>query len=430
MLGCVRAYPCVCPPPPRLQVDLGAVFNITTLILFNRAFITPSSSGYSVDSNSARLAGATLQLLNYYQTPIGTITLTAEPVQTYFNITQTVIVPPTPTQTPSLTMTPSGTPSPSHTATGTQTGTQTPSASVTPTGTATPSASLSMGQSNTATGTGTPSPSITPSSTPSSSGTGSATQTGTPTPLSRYPSRVRVGVLAGAVNLDEVWVFSPSFQLLSSPALGAVASASSVNASFGPAYANDMRSDPWQDAPPGLVTQTLSTTPGGDWVDITLGAPARVGTVYVVTRSDVTALMSSFSLASGFVRTFAPSGAQATSFITGAATVLTQTFGAWSTPTLPAPSTQTPWMLSNGVRYVTVHSAPNTCLHFREVRAADGRAVRGRVVARSRSSCASHPPPPLLLPTPRAAPVPLLSSPCTMYCVCPAARSSSCSTRP
>jgi hypothetical protein len=89
-----------------LQVDLGAVFNVTTLIIFNRAFITPSSSGYSEDGNSARLAGATLQLLNNFQTPVGQVTLTSEAVQTYFNISSTIMFPPTPTNTASITATP------------------------------------------------------------------------------------------------------------------------------------------------------------------------------------------------------------------------------------------------------------------------------------------------------------------------------------
>jgi hypothetical protein len=97
------------------EVDLGGVYDIKRVILFNRFQTVSASVGNA-------LAGATISFMNYNRAVfVGSITLTGAGVQTY-NVTLT---PPTPT--------------PSPTTSGTPTRSPTSSFGTSPTGTGTPS---------------------------------------------------------------------------------------------------------------------------------------------------------------------------------------------------------------------------------------------------------------------------------------------------
>jgi hypothetical protein len=131
------------------QVDLGGVYNVSMLLLWNRYF--PST----VPSMASRMQNATVTLLNAYGAAVGNVVLTGNAVQ---NISVS-LYPPSPSATP------------------------TRSASATASTTGTPTASLSGGATASATMTSTPTASGSPTTTASPSQTPSASAT----PPSSYP---------------------------------------------------------------------------------------------------------------------------------------------------------------------------------------------------------------------------------------------------
>ena len=113
-----------------VQVDLGGVYNVVNVIVWNR-YATGDATGLA-----AKLSGATVEYRNWYGDLIGTSTLNSYAVQT-LNVT---LYPPTPTR--SATATSSITPSSSVTATTTGTATISTGASSSASPSATASASL------------------------------------------------------------------------------------------------------------------------------------------------------------------------------------------------------------------------------------------------------------------------------------------------
>ena len=152
------------------SVDLGGVYNLTRIILFNRFPLTGSTTvGQLLGAN---LTGATLTYSNAFGTYIGSYTLSGDMIQSF----PVVLVPYTPSSTPSSSMTPS----------------QTPSASNTPSHTASPSATISIGASVSLTPTGTV-------VTPSQTATSSTTPTPTKTPFAPNPYKLAISTLASNV---------------------------------------------------------------------------------------------------------------------------------------------------------------------------------------------------------------------------------------
>ena len=64
------------------QVDLGGIYNLSTIIVFNRFHLTsPTTTGQAL---GARLSGAQMLILNAFGAAIGNITLNGSMIQTYF----------------------------------------------------------------------------------------------------------------------------------------------------------------------------------------------------------------------------------------------------------------------------------------------------------------------------------------------------------
>ena len=202
-------YSLACDGTAWWMVDLGGIFNISTVMLFNRF---PYTSTTTIGSGiGARMAGATLLLLNWNGDAVGNYTLTG-------NMIQTFIVP---TYAPTPSITSSQTPSQTSTTTATQTQTISPTASLGSSHTATPSATM--------------------------------------TPLSPNPNKLRINWVGTTVqfNMVEVMVFDINNRLVSAAAAGGVAT--QIN-NFGgtqvcpngglpstgwcAAWANDMNADP------------------------------------------------------------------------------------------------------------------------------------------------------------------------------------------
>jgi hypothetical protein len=145
------------------EADLQRLFVPTRFVLFNRATL------------QTRMQDATVTLMNYYRTPVGSLTLSGD---THQHVAVTLFEP---TGTPTGT----GSPSPSQTPTSSQTGT----ASSSGTGTATKSggATASITSSVSLTASVTASPSATPPGTPSATGT----------PFSLLPATVHIDINVG-----------------------------------------------------------------------------------------------------------------------------------------------------------------------------------------------------------------------------------------
>lgn len=129
------------------QVDLGGVYDLHRVVVFNRLSLVGS---VATTTFTGWMAGATIQFLNFFGDQIGLQTLNATAAQHVLPIIQS--------------------PTPSQTASGTGTSSTSPSR----TDTSSPSASISFGASPSQTPTASVTPSITPSSTPTQ--TPSATQ--------------------------------------------------------------------------------------------------------------------------------------------------------------------------------------------------------------------------------------------------------------
>jgi len=122
------------------QVDLGGVYNLTRVIIFNRGYVINSATNTVLTS---RLAGAVLQYLNYYGEVIASATLSAFAVQTV----SIAMAGPTPTITAAATTTPSNAATPSITSSPSNTvslgASVSSTATMTASGTAAPTASVS-----------------------------------------------------------------------------------------------------------------------------------------------------------------------------------------------------------------------------------------------------------------------------------------------
>ena len=107
------------------QVDLGGVYNLSRIIIFNRFPLTnPTTVGQALGSN---MAGATLTYYNGFGSFVGSYTLTGDMIQSI----PVVLVPYTPTVTPSSTASLTVGATPSTTATGSWTPTNTPTPTTT-----------------------------------------------------------------------------------------------------------------------------------------------------------------------------------------------------------------------------------------------------------------------------------------------------------
>ena len=98
------------------QVDLGGVFNISRVMIWNRYPWSQANTTVGV-ALGARLRGASVQLLNYFGWPVGNYTLNAQMVQTMLIPTYLPSPTQTSTQTPSSTSTTTATNTPSLTST-------------------------------------------------------------------------------------------------------------------------------------------------------------------------------------------------------------------------------------------------------------------------------------------------------------------------
>lgn len=293
------------------------------------------------------------------------------------------MTPPTPTITPS----PSQTDSPSQTAS------PSPTPSNTASTTASPSATLTVGG--------------TPSNTPSASDTPSDTATGTPpatptlsataTALSTLPYRAVVqtnggnpggGGAWGCLEFADVFVFSPSMQLLSAPQLGATAASSTTYQSlffqYGSQFGNDMVID-YSAAETSLYRAACA--PAGDTWTLTFSRPSPVAFIYFFNRYTTNGPNNVLiTNGSGTVTLYGQAGNAVTYAPLLSSTVTTvaaQNYGgAGVTPpsgaglakanTLPVyPAPGDPWQASFAaqslaVRYINYTNLPGQCLNFRE----------------------------------------------------------------
>ena len=370
------------------QVDLGGVYQLTRLIFFNRY---PGVYGVGGTGFGLAAGGAQVTYMNYYGSFVGSYTLGTSQIQSIAVVT----VPPTPT----ITATPSSTATPSNSATASgsasESTTGTPSPSVTPSNTASPSASESAGALPSATASpsfsisvsGTSS--LTLSSTPSTTPTITATPSITPSALSLMPGRARItttGGFYGALRFFELFVFSPTMQLLSASVNGGVASASSVYQSigflYGPQFGNDMQIDLSVNET-GMVS--CAGAPTGDWWQVTWPVGTPVALIYFVNRYTETGPLNNLAITNGTgtVTVYSQSGTQLASAALLSNTVTTIASGAlgsagvaamgMSTPIGPGyPNPADPWQSSFagqnlGVRYLNITNAPGQFLHFREL---------------------------------------------------------------
>ena len=138
------------------QVDLGAAYNVTTIMIWNRYLPSAGLTG-------AGLAGAVVQLLNINGALVGSATLTSAAVQTVVISTYA----PTGTASSTAASTVSGTSTRSSSATPSTSQTHTASPTGSTTLSSTQTASTSFGASKTQTPSTTQTPASTPSITPS-----------------------------------------------------------------------------------------------------------------------------------------------------------------------------------------------------------------------------------------------------------------------
>lgn len=303
------------PPPflPLPQVDLGAMYNVRRVVIFNRWISQYVSGGNSTGGCcSARIRAATVTLRNNFQEVLQTFTLGANwPV---YSIPVTL-----PTPTPTLTVSPL----PSMTASATST--------------------LSAGAAASAT----------------------ATRTIVPVPV---PNAVEVRNTGGnALGLTELLAFTASGRLLNA-APGAVASTSTIgNASL----VNDWCWNSYNTAqcPPFVGTELVApSSVRTTWVN-----PEPVASVWFINRAAGTALQQRIIQSqSAFVDVVNADGTvSATLPITTAAIVSTLSFAPMNTaPTYPDASS--PFQTSEANRQslprYAVITAPNAqFLNFKEL---------------------------------------------------------------
>ena len=370
------------------RVDLGGVYNLSSLVFFNRY---PGVYGVGGSGFGLTALGAQVTYSNYYGDYIGGATLTGNMIQTVAVVT----VPPTPsiTATPSSTSTPSNSDTASGSASESTTGTGSPS--ITPSNTASPSASISSG----AVPSDTASPSfsisvsgtssLTLSSTPSYTTTSSPTASVTATTLSLLPGKARItttGGFYGTLRFFELFVFSPTMQLLSASVNGGVASSSSVYQSipflYGPAFGNDMLADVSVNET-GLVE--CAGAAAGDWWEVAWPTGSHVSLIYFVNRgtNNGANFNQQITNGTGTVTVYSQAGAPLASALLTSATVTTVASGVLgpagvvaqglSPPVGPGyPNPADPWQASfaaqkYAVRYINLTASPNNFLHFREL---------------------------------------------------------------
>jgi hypothetical protein len=260
-------------------VDLGGVYNIRQVVVFNRG---PAA-------NAARLNNSTLRLLNAFNATVGQVTLSNRMVQSY----PVTLFPPTATQTPSQTPTPTATP--------TGSGTGSPSQTAVPTASLSPGAAPSVTPSSSSTGSNTATPSGTPPVTPSP----------TPSPLSPLASVVRIQ-LYQPINLNfiEMIVISKTGAVISHPSVGGVATASSVYAAnTPPVRGQDLVVDPLGGTNVSILFHTASTPGPSEWWQVAF-PPTDVARVIFVNRGDGTNLNQRVVLGQGVITVAAANGTQ------------------------------------------------------------------------------------------------------------------------
>jgi len=169
------------------QVDLGGLYNLTSIVIWNRfPYTSPTTTGATL---GGRLTGAKLYVLNWNQDIINTTILSGSMVQT---LTTRTLIPPTPSKTGSLT----------------------------------------------------PSPSI--GATPSVTASPSFTATATNTPLSPNPFQITVSTTStNVLNFIELFAFTSTGQNVAASVLGATTSQTSTYSTQVSSYANDLFCDPW-----------------------------------------------------------------------------------------------------------------------------------------------------------------------------------------
>jgi hypothetical protein len=266
-------------PTANWGVDLGGVYNVRRLVLWNRGAL----------ATAARLSGATLRLLNAFNATVGQITLTDRMVQSYAVTLFPPTTTPTPTQTPSGTATSTGSPtgSPSQTATGT--------ATLSPGAAASSTASSSFTASNTGTS------SRTPSTTPTPSGTTLSPQAGS----------VRITVSQNInLNFIEMIVINTAGAVISHPSTGAVATSSSVySTATPPLRGQDLIIDPFSGTNVSNLFHTVSAALATEWWQVTF-TPQDVARVIFVNRGDGTNLNQRVVLGLGQITLTAHNGTQ------------------------------------------------------------------------------------------------------------------------
>jgi hypothetical protein len=260
-------------------VDLGGVYNVRRLVLWNRG-----------GANAVRLAGATLRLLNAFNSTVGQITLTDRMVQSY----AVTLFPPsaTPTGTPTAT----GTPTPSPTGTGS------PSQTASASGTLSPGAAPSVTASSSATASNTATSTRTPPATPSPTGT----------PLSPLAGSLRITVAQPVpINFIEMIVLNTAGAVISHPSAGAVATSSSVFSASTPALrGQDLVVDPLGGTNVSTLFHTsTTTTAAGDFWQVAF-PPQDVARVVFVNRGDGTNLNLRVVLGQGVITLRANNGTE------------------------------------------------------------------------------------------------------------------------
>jgi len=360
------------------QVDLGGVYNLSKLVFWNRfPWTSPTTVGQQMGANAA---GAQVSYFNAFGVPVGSTILNGNMIQT-INV---VLSPPTPSITPS----PSTTGSPSTSASPSGTPPSTPS--MTPS----TSATLTIGgvPSDTA------SASVTPTGTPPGTPPPTPTRSVTASPLSRLPYRAVLqtnggsaagGGAWGCLNFAELFVFSPSMQLLSAPQLGASAVSTTTYQSlffqYGPQFGNDMIVD-YSAAETGLYRSACS--PNGDTWTMTLSTPSPVAFAYFMNRFTVNGATNNQAITNGsgtltiygqagnavsYASLLSATVTTVASAIYGGGGVTSSGGGFVSPVSQPIyPPANDPWQASfaaqtSAVRYINMTNVPGQCMNFREI---------------------------------------------------------------
>ena len=305
------------------QVDLGGVYNLSTVIIFNRyPFTSPTTTGSTL---GAALNGARLVFLNYNGDTIGANTLSGTMVQT-------IVV-----------------------------ATYPPTASATATSSASRTASASNSFGITPSATALPTPSVTTS----------------PSALSNNPIQAKVFTSAASqcLNFVELFVFDINGRNLGASAAGASVSLSSQYGTNAAQYGADLLADPNVAEATGAFVNAGCTAPS-DYYTVNFpptSNPTAISTIFFVNRLNGGLLNSRIVNSGGQVLLFSAAGPLnliSDRAITSSGTISTFVYA--SAVAVPTPSPSDPAQLSvdniaQGTRFVYIAAAPGNCLTFREI---------------------------------------------------------------